>query len=120
VPGRPRDLPGSIGTVEAGALRLADPLKIKFAFMGEAPDNSDNRYFMPAVSKAQQRLMAAAEHGADFPLARDLRASMTHGQLHDFASGSMKGKPAHAKAKGKGQHPHSNLGKFLHPKKKGR
>lgn len=39
--------------------------------------------------------MAAAEHGADFPLARKLRRSMTHEQLHDFASGSMKGKPEH-------------------------
>ena len=50
---------------------------------------------MPAKSKAQQRLMAAAEHGATFPLARTLRRSLTHQQLHDFASGSMKGKPAH-------------------------
>lgn len=50
---------------------------------------------MPATSKAQQRLMAAAEHGANFPKARKLRQSMTHQQLHDFASGSMKGKPAH-------------------------
>ena len=51
---------------------------------------------MPATSKAQQRLMAAAEHGAKFPMARKLRASMTKSQLHDFASGSMKGKPEHA------------------------
>lgn len=50
---------------------------------------------MPAVSQAQQRLMAAAEHGATFPMARRLRKSMTHQQLHDFASGSMKGKPKH-------------------------
>lgn len=52
---------------------------------------------MPATSKAQQRLMGAAEHGATFPLARRLRKSMTHAQLHDFASGSMKGKPEHVK-----------------------
>lgn len=52
---------------------------------------------MPAVSKAQQRLMAAAEHGASFSLARKLRKSMTPAQLHDFAAGSMKGKPEHAK-----------------------
>jgi len=71
---------------------------------------------MPSVSKSQQRLMGAAEHGADFPLAKSLRASMTHSQLHDFAAGSMKGKPQHVKAKSKG-HPHKNLGKFLHPKK---
>ena len=50
---------------------------------------------MPSVSKAQQRLMGAAEHGASFPAAKKLRESMTHQQLHDFASGSMKGKPEH-------------------------
>lgn len=49
---------------------------------------------MPAKSKSQQRLMAAAEHGADFPLAKKLRASMTHQQLHDFAAGSEQGKPS--------------------------
>jgi len=37
--------------------------------------------------------MAAAEHGATFPLAEKVRASLTHQQLHDFASGSMAGKP---------------------------
>jgi hypothetical protein len=52
---------------------------------------------MPAVSQAQQRLMAAAEHGATFPLAEKLRGSMSHGQLHDFAAGSMKVKPVHVK-----------------------
>lgn len=70
---------------------------------------------MPAVSKAQQRLMGAAEHGATFPMARKLRSSMTMSQLHDFASGSEKGKPEHVR-KGKGQHPHRNLGKYIHPK----
>ena len=65
---------------------------------------------MLSVSKAQQRLMGAAEHGASFPMAQKLRKSMTMGQLHDFASGSMKGKPAHV------GHPHRNLGKYLHPK----
>ena len=67
---------------------------------------------MPAKSKAQQRLMAAAEHGASFPMARKVRQSMSLSQLHDFAVGSMKGKPAHVSG-----HPHSNLGKYLHPKK---
>lgn len=62
---------------------------------------------MPAKSKAQQRLMAAAEHGATFPAARQLRASMMPAQLHDFASGSMKGKPAHV-ASG---HPHRLAGR---------
>jgi len=59
--------------------------------------------------------MGAAEHGANFPMAKKLRASMSMSQLHDFASGSMKGKPAHVK-KSSG-HPHRNLGKYLHPKK---
>lgn len=54
---------------------------------------------MLATSRAQQRLMAAAEHGAQFPAAQKLRASMSHQQLHDFASGSEKGKPEHAKEK---------------------
>ena len=52
---------------------------------------------MPSVSKAQQRLMGAAEHGATFPLARKLRGTMTLQQLHDFASGSEAGKPTHVK-----------------------
>lgn len=50
---------------------------------------------MPAVSKAQQRLMGAAEHGATFPAAEKIRASMSHQQMHDFAAGSEKGKPDH-------------------------
>lgn len=66
---------------------------------------------MPAKSKAQQRLMQAAEHGATFPMAKQVRASMTHQQMHDFAVGSMKGKPQHV------PHPHKNLGAYLHPKK---
>lgn len=48
---------------------------------------------MPAKSQAQQRLMAAAEHGADFPLAQKLRGSMTHQQLHDFAATKRSGLP---------------------------
>lgn len=71
---------------------------------------------MPAKSKAQQRLIAAAEHGASFPMARSIRASMTHAQMHDFASGSMKGKPTHVKS----AHPHRNLGGYLHKPKKAR
>jgi len=67
---------------------------------------------MPAVSKAQQRLMGAAEHGAQFPMAQKVRGSMTLGQLHDFASGSMKGKPGHVR-----KHPAANLGSYHHPKK---
>lgn len=54
---------------------------------------------MPARSQAQQHLMAAAEHGATFPMAKKIRASMTHQQMHDFAAGSIKGKPRHVKQK---------------------
>ena len=53
---------------------------------------------MPAESKAQRRLMAAAEHGATFPMAKRLRQSMSLGQLHDFAATKEKGLPAHVKA----------------------
>lgn len=73
---------------------------------------------MPARSKAQQRLIGAAEHGANFPMARTIRETMTHQQMHDFASGSMAGKPEHVKKSGGSSgHPHKNLGKYLHKKK---
>ncbi len=39
--------------------------------------------------------MQAAEHGADFPMAKKLRGSMSHSQLHDFAVGSEAHKPEH-------------------------
>lgn len=54
---------------------------------------------MPAKSRSQQRLMQAAEHGATFPKAKQIRAAMTPQQLHDFASGSERGKPQHVKPK---------------------
>lgn len=102
---------------------------------------------MPSKSIAQQHLMQSAEHGASFPMAKKLRKSMSHQQLHDFASGSEEGKSDHVikgsrpdvvaantqtlKNKGmneyeavkvslrtaKGGHPHKNLKGFLHPKK---
>lgn len=72
---------------------------------------------MPAKSKAQQRLMAAAEHGAQFPMAQQVRASMPMQTLGDFARGSMAGKPEHTK-KRPGGHPHKNLGSYLHKKKR--
>lgn len=75
---------------------------------------------MPAVSKAQQRLMGAAEHGAQFPMAQKVRQSMSMSQLHDFASGSEAGKPQHVRTqqtKSAMPHPHRNLGKYLHPAK---
>lgn len=40
--------------------------------------------------------MAAAEHGADFPMAKKVRESMTHQQMHDFAATPTKKLPAHA------------------------
>ena len=51
-------------------------------------------------------------HGARFPLARKLRASMSDEKLREFASTSEKGLPAHTAG-----HPHRNLGKYLHPPK---
>lgn len=53
---------------------------------------------MPAKSKAQRNLMAAAEHGASFPMAKKARASMTHEQLHDFAATKGKDLPPSAHA----------------------
>ena len=53
---------------------------------------------MPAVSVAQQRLMQLAEHNpsAVSPANRGV-LKMSHQQLHDFASGSEKGKPQRVK-----------------------
>ena len=48
---------------------------------------------MPAESKAQRRLMGAAEHGADFPAAKKIRESMTKGQMRDFAATKEKDLP---------------------------
>lgn len=56
---------------------------------------------MPATSKAQQRLAAAAAHGATFAKARKLRKTMTRAQLKEFASGSMKHKPEHVNRYGR-------------------
>lgn len=53
----------------------------------------DGAIVSPAKSKAQRRLMAAAEHGATFAKAKEVRATMSYAQLHDFAVGSEKGKP---------------------------
>ncbi len=72
---------------------------------------------MPSKSKSQQRLMAAAEHGAQFPAAQQIRESMSLGQMRDFARGPMKGKPEHVKKAKRSGHPHANLGKYLHKKK---
>lgn len=48
---------------------------------------------MPAESKAQQHLMAAAAHGAEFPAAKELRKTMTLAQLKDFAETETKKLP---------------------------
>ncbi len=55
---------------------------------------------MPAVSAAQQKLMAMAEHnpGAVSKKNRGV-LKMTGQQLHDYASTSRKGLPAKKKAK---------------------
>ena len=52
---------------------------------------------MPAVSKAQQHVMAAAAHGAKFPMAKKLRQSMSLKQLSEFASTPTKKLPTHVK-----------------------
>lgn len=80
---------------------------------------------MPARSRSEQRLFGAAEHGATFPKARELRDRLTRQQLHDFASGSMQGKPERVPKPKRGSlaahansyHPGKNLGRFLHPRK---
>lgn len=52
---------------------------------------------MPAKSKAQANLMRAAEHGARFPMAKKIRASMSRAALHDFAATKRAKLPAHVK-----------------------
>lgn len=71
---------------------------------------------MPSTSKAMRRLMGLAEHHPEQvrPENRGV-LKMTHQQLHDFAATPEKGLPARASS---GQHPHRNLGKYLHPKKR--
>ena len=67
---------------------------------------------MPARSKAQQRLMSAAEHGAEFPMARKIRSSMTHQQMHDFAHTKRTGLPAHVPTKRTHKPHHSQQGQL--------
>ncbi len=54
---------------------------------------------MPAKSKAQQHLMAAAAHGAKFPMAKQVRGSMTLQQLGEFAKTPTKSLPKHVKSR---------------------
>ncbi len=51
---------------------------------------------MPAKSKATARLMQAARHGADFQMAKKVRASMTDKQLSEFSHTSVKA-PEHTR-----------------------
>jgi hypothetical protein len=79
---------------------------------------------MPSVSKAQQRTAGAAEHMSPAEIAKagpavQQMAKMSHGQLHEFASGSEKGKPGHVHHKPK-EH---KRGENLHgrqPKERGK
>ena len=64
---------------------------------------------MPSVSKAQQKAAAMAEHmspdqAASAGPAVQQMSKMSHGQLHEFASGSMKGKPEHKHKHHKSMH----------------
>ena len=53
---------------------------------------------MPSKSRAEQKMMAIAKHHPEQLYARNRGVlKMTQQQLHEFASGSMKGKPAHVK-----------------------
>lgn len=40
---------------------------------------------MPAKSQKQANLMRAALHGADFPKAKEVRASMSRQEMRDFS-----------------------------------
>lgn len=59
---------------------------------------------MPSRSKAQQRLMAAAEHGATFPAAKAIRRSMTREQMREYAETPRKGLPEHVTRKAPVEH----------------
>lgn len=68
--------------------------------------------------------MQAASHGAQFPMAQKVRASMSLKAMHDFAVGSEAKKPEHVGSKrvassgsGLKKAPHANLGPYLHQKK---
>ena len=62
---------------------------------------------MPAKSQSQQRAAGAAEHMSAEelkhagPAVKQMAASMSKNQLHDFAKGKMAGKPEHVHPKHK-------------------
>lgn len=71
---------------------------------------------LPSESKSERRLMAIAEHHPDEVYAKNRGVlKMSQSQLHDFASGSEKGKPEHVKlGRHHGEHGfvrHSRMGK---------
>jgi hypothetical protein len=58
---------------------------------------------MPAPSKAMRTAAAIAEHHPEKLFKRNRgMLSMSHKQLHDYASTKTKGLPSHKKKKGKG------------------
>ena len=71
---------------------------------------------MPAVSRSQQRAMAMAEHATPEelekagPAVKEMAGSMSTDQLHDFASGSMAGKPEHVHHRKHHEHPKTHRG----------
>jgi hypothetical protein len=67
---------------------------------------------MPAVSEAQRKLMAIAEHDPSklYPENKGIAQSMSKGQLHDFAA--TKGKlPQHKSRRGDGANKRSGHGR---------
>lgn len=52
---------------------------------------------MPAKSKAQANLMRAAEHGANFPMAKKVRASMSDASLKHFTHTKSANLPTHVR-----------------------
>jgi hypothetical protein len=67
---------------------------------------------MPAKSVAQRNLFAAAEHGATFAKAVELRNSMSQAKLHEFATGAQHDLPAHVP-----KHEVSHPGRYMRSKK---
>ena len=77
---------------------------------------------MPAPSKAAQRAAGAAEHMSPEqlrhagPVVQQMADSMNKGQLHDMASGPMKGKPEHVKPKHHKKHEPKHEGRSAKPR----
>lgn len=52
---------------------------------------------MPAVSQAQQRTMAACEHGVPLQVCTKIHKSMSKAQIHEFAKTPRAGLPKHVR-----------------------